>query len=460
MIEPFKPIINDQALLNSYSMEEKARRENADRNKDFYYDKQEQYVNTFNIEASPVVLSLTRPVLDKRCSMLYSRKLIRDIIGPEASINFLEELYSDNDIDNILLQADLLSELTGTVLLSMVKDEEKTSKWRITLWDGANFSAVPDDENASALSALSLIKEVQTLSKATTKDQIQVETLTHQQIWTKDTITYYEGYAKKNTVDNPYGFIPFSAFRGKEVMNQFYGFSIASPTALLNKNINQMVSDLAYTIKLQAANPIALMGFQGGEQLLVQPGKAINLPAGADAKVLELKPQIMDTLETIQFLEQKIYETSSVPEVSIVGSEGSSGRELLVRWYPLVQVFEEKTVRFQKYELDLANTLLAIAGQKPIESITVNYSKDTLLPLDPQEDKIQEDIKLNLTTPSEIIRNRDPNLTEEDANTIIKNNEQENNSTPDPKDTKDLDGLEDDRDNKKNLDDSEEDDNE
>ena len=427
MLDPFKPDINEQASLNTYTQEEKARRDKANRNKDFYYDKHDKYVETFNIEAKPACIYLTRPIVDKRCSMLYRNHLVREMTGPAESISFLEGLYSDNDIDNIFLQADLFSELTGTVLLSMVKDEDKESGYRITLWDGSNISVVHKDLNSSLPEALSLIRESQRLSRRSIKDQVQVETITHQQIWTEEYVTYYQGTNKKNSEVNPYGFIPFSAVRGKEVPNQFYGFSPVSNIIMTNMTIDQMFSDLTYTIKLQAANPIALVGWQGGEQLVVQPGKAIPIPIGGDAKVLSLNPQIIDTLETIKYLEQKIYETSSVPEVSIVGSEGTSGRELLVRWYPLVQIFEEKSIRFQKYELDAANNFLAMVGLDPLESITVDYDKSGILPLDPEEDRIEEDINLNLTTPAEILRNRDPNLTEEDASTIIEENEEINN---------------------------------
>ena len=427
MLDPFRPNIKDQANLNTYTSEEKARRDAGKRNKDFYYDNQEKYVSTFNIEAKPSILPLARPILDKRTSMLYNKKLTRDIRGPVASVNFLEALYSENDIDNIFLSADLYSELTGTVLLSMVEDTEKTSGYRITLWDGTNISAVSDDSNSSSLAALSLIKEVSSLSKeASHKDNIQVKTVTHQQIWTKERVFYYEGFTEKNSVDNEYKRIPFSVIKGKEVPNQFYGFSPATSISLMNATINQLVSDLTYTIKLQSANPIVLTGFQGGESLIVQPGKAINLPVGADAKILPFKPQIEDTLNTIKFIEQKIYETSSVPEVSIVGSEGSSGRELLVRWYPLVQVFLEKAVRYQKYELEAANNFLFMAGFEPIQSIHVNYDKNSILPLNPEEDKLKEDVSLNLTNPAKILRERDPHLTEQEAAAIIKKNKETN----------------------------------
>lgn len=423
MIDPFKPNLYEHALLNTYTQEEKARRSSMDRNKDFYYNKHDKYVETFSIEAKPVTLFISRPILKKRTSMLYRNKLVREITGPSASVAFLENLYSDNDIDNIYLQADLLSELTGTALLSMVADEDKQSGYRITLWDGANISAVPDGDDVSQLAALSLVKEINTLSKGSKEDQINVETVTHQQIWTKDIIAYYDGYTKRSILDNELGFIPFSVIKGEEVANQFYGFSPATSVSLMNLSINQMLSDLAYTIKLQAANPIALSGFQGGEQLTIQPGKAINLPAGAEAKVLQMNPQIQDVLDSIRYLEQKLYETSSVPEVSIVGSEGTSGRELLVRWYPLLQVFEEKAIRFHKYELDSANNFLRIAGLEPIESIAINYDKTNLLPFDPSDDTREEDIKLNLTNPAELLRKDKPNLTEQESLSIIKDNE-------------------------------------
>jgi hypothetical protein len=454
MSEPFKVDTTTQALLNAFSKEETERRDASRKNKDFFYDRQEAYVDRFTIEAIPVIIPITRPIIKKRTSLLYKQKLVREITGPSESINFLEDLYTEQDIDNIMLQADLLADLTGTVLLSLVTDESKESKFRITLWDGSSISALTAFDNNSELDALSLVKRIDRMSKGSKGDQVQVESVIYQQIWTKEIISTYVGTTNKTTEANELGFIPFAVIKGEEVANQFYGFSPANSVVSMNQAINQSISDLAYTIKLQGASPIALIGFQGGESLIVQPGKAINLPAGADAKVLSLDPHITETLDTIKFIEQKIYETSSVPEVSIVGNEGISGRELLIRWYPLVQVYEEKSIRFQKYELDVANTFLKIAGLPPVESVNVKYDSDSILPLDPEDENVERDIRLGLVTAAEILQKRNPELTEDEAIDKINSNLEitKNTGSEEPENNEEM-NLDDSQDNQEDLED-------
>jgi len=69
---------------------------------------------------------------------------------------------------------------------------------------------------------------------------------------------------------------------------------------------------------------------------------------------------------------------------------------------------------------------LFMAGFEPIQSIHVNYDKNSILPLNPEEDKLKEDVSLNLTNPAKILRERDPHLTEQEAAAIIKKNKETN----------------------------------
>lgn len=414
--------ITAKALANNFNMEEKSRREACVTNKKFYYGETDGYVSTFNLETEIIGLNLTKPVISKRASMLYSRKLTRDFDGDAASVAFLEAVYEENDIDSFLGNVDLMAELTGSALVSPVHSELLPTGIKLQMWDGSQISAVADEQDPNIPAAISLVKVVDQLANGWNAGSPTSKRVLSQQVWTDDAVVSYEGPILTSTQTNPFGFIPFVNFMGEEVPGQYIGFAPATLVRKLNSTINQMMTDLGYTIKMQSASPVVLSGYQSGEGIILTPGRAISLPAGAAADVLDFQPKIKEVLEVIQFIEDKIYETSSVPKISIIGGEGNSGRELLVRWFPLVQVYQEKTVRFQKYEKELANTILRVAGLAPIKDVNINYPDEEQLPLSPQDETLERDITLGLKTPVDEIVRRNPHLTEEEASVTLTEN--------------------------------------
>lgn len=410
--------ITTRARLNAFTQEEKRRRQTAQINKDFYQNKLVQYVSLISTEATPVVTNWVRPVAKKRASMLYQTSPMRTFEGPSASITALELIYEAIDIDSTLLRVDRYSELTGVTLVHPFLDDQ--NQLHLLLYDGTSVSAVENEWDYNIPESISVVKAI-TRGNIDNHGKAQFETVIRHQIWTDDIVVTYEGDKLIKSETNDAGFIPFSVFRGEET-DTYLAESPITQVRLLNGSINQMLTDLGYTIKMQAASPIALEGYQSGEAVTIHPGRAFSLPVGARAEVLNFNPSIIESLEVIKYLEDKVFETSSVPKVSVVGGEGESGRELLVRWFPLTQVFKEKAVRFQKYELDLANMILAVMGYEPIESVLVDYPDDANLPLTPEMDTLEQDMDLGLTTPVLELMRRNSDLSYEEAEAQVMDN--------------------------------------
>jgi len=387
--------VTQKALSNNFNLEEKERREEAQLNKDFFYGKQEQALHLINEDVDPVVINYTNPIIDKRTSLLYRKPLNRTFTGPSSSIRFLEQVYEDNNVDHFLHQADVMSELTGSALVHPILDESLPSKTRLRMYDGSQFAVTGHDFDHNQAAAISLIRVVDRLvESAATRDGIdmpQVERVLLQQIWTEGAVVTYEGKTVVESYSNPYGFLPFANFKGEEVHDSYLGYPLASIIRKMNTNINQMMTLLGYTIKMQAATPIALMGFNSGEQTTIHPGTAMNLPAGGDAKVLQLNPKIRETLETIKHLEDQLYASSAVPRIVVEGGdEGGnthiSATQLKVRWFPLMEVFREKSIRWKRYEKQLANVILATNQMPPIEDVEIQWDEEDILPFSEADD--------------------------------------------------------------------------
>lgn len=427
--------ITQKALSENFNLEEKQRREGAEKNKDFYYGKQEKDVITMNDDVVPVVLNVTKPVIHKRTSMLYSRPLVREWEGPATSRKFLENVYKENHIDSLLHRVDLLSELTGSCIVHPTPDPTMKYGIRLVLYDATQFSVVGNDGDSSTADAISLIRIIDRLVdsnpvRSDGRAQAQIEKVILQQIWTPESVSIYEGSHLVGTVENPLGFLPFTNFQGEEIHDSYIGFPNATIVRKLNTEINQLLTHLGYMVQMQAGTPIVFSGFKSGETVVVHPGRAINIPQDAAADVLKLDPKLSDTLSVIEYLEDRLYTTSSVPKISVEGGEGKSGRELMIRWFPLLQVFHEKTNRFQRYELNLANMILTIAGLKPLEDVTIHWPEESLLPFSADDDNLERDITLSIKSPVDEIMRRNPHMTEAEARAEWEENKKENATAP------------------------------
>lgn len=423
--------ITQKALSENFNLEEKERREAAEKNKDYYYGKQDADVILMNDDVLPIILNVMKPIIHKRTSMLYSRPLVREFEGPARSIKFLEGVYKDNHIDSLLHKVDLLSELTGSCLMHPMPDPSMATGIRLVLYDATQFSVVGNDGDSTTADAISLIRVIDRLVDANPvrsdgTAQAQIEKVILQQIWTPETVQIFQGNNQQATEVNPLGFLPFVNFQGEEVHDSYIGFPNATIVRKLNREINQLLTHIGYMVKMQAGTPIIFQGFKSGETVVVHPGRAINIPTDATADVLNLDPKLEETLKVIEFLEDRLYTTSSVPKISVEGGEGESGRELMVRWFPLLQVFQEKSNRFNRYELNLANMILAIAGLQPVEDVNVKWPEESLLPLSPEDDNLERDIALSIKSPVDEIMRRNPHMDEPDAIAELEKNKKQN----------------------------------
>lgn len=428
--------ILERALQHNFSLEEKARRETAQLNKDFYYGKQDQMIKLLNVDQDPITVNFTKPIMHKRSTMLYPHPLVRTFDGPSKSVSFLEKVYKENSIDALLLQADLLSELTGSCLVFPFRDETLKNKMRLRLYDATQFSCVGADQDPWTADAISLVRVVDQLEdpKVRPRGSVQPDStrVMEQQVWTATDVRVYSGEGMnsqlKGDFPNELGFLPFVNFKGEELHDQYIGFPPATHVQRLNAIINQILSHLTYMIKMQSGTPIVVSGFESGEPVVIHPGRALKVPANATATVLDLNPKIDETLRFINYLEEQMFATANVPRITIVGGqEGSmgrraSGRELLVRWFPLVQVFKEKCTRYHRYELQLANMILAIANLPEIEAVDVQWPEESLLPLSSESDELVQDLQIGVTTPVDEIIRRDPTLSKEEATELFVEN--------------------------------------
>lgn len=416
-----------RSLSNNFSIEEKARREAAVANKDYYYDRADKYVKLVNSEVDAMVVNLVRSITKKRSSLLYSTSLVREFEGPDESITFLTDFYRFIHIDKFLYAVDIMSELTGTSLVHIAEAGNEFGI-KLMLFDGSEISVLGNERDPNIADAISLIRVIDAFVEKT-RGNPQVERILEQQIWTESAVSVYRTKSTASTspkftstVTHNLPIMPFVPFKGEDVEGQYMGHAVATAWRQLGFSYNTMLTHLCYMIKMESATPIALAGYESGDGITLHPGKAICLPAGATASVMDFNPKIAETIEAIKYIEEQIYNSSSVPKCTIIGGDASSGRELMIQWFPLLQVFQDKKVRFSRYELQLANTILKLVELPEIDSINIKFPESSVLPLSTEEDNLERDIRLNLKSPIDELMRRNPQLTEADAEAEVRAN--------------------------------------
>jgi len=248
--------ITQQAVAQNFSKNEKYRRELAVKNKNVYYGNLADYLNRFNQEQKMTIVNLVKPIVSKRASMLYGAPLVRELEGPSVSVAALEQVYADNDYDAFLGQVDLLAELTGSVLVSPVPNEELQGGIKLIPYDGSMLSALPSEEDPTEPVALSLLKTIYRLVSTYESNNPQMESLLREEIWTDDSITVRISRQGDNpavteeTIPNELGYMPFTIFKGEDVPNKYLGTSPTTNLAELNIAYNQLLTDLNYTVKM------------------------------------------------------------------------------------------------------------------------------------------------------------------------------------------------------------------
>ena len=208
-----------RANLTNFSTDEKARREQALVNKDYYYSKQETYLEKVNSEVDAVTLPLTHVIVNKKSSLLYSRPLVREFIGPNPSVSFLDKFVTETDIDFLLSKVDLASELTGTSLMFIGIDAN--GKTSIKIYDASEFSVVQGEEDPDVPQAISIISKTYKITGSDTDPQ--VETHLKSEIWTDNYITIYIDNIRQASEPNRLQYLPFVSFKGEEVYGQYLG---------------------------------------------------------------------------------------------------------------------------------------------------------------------------------------------------------------------------------------------
>jgi len=418
---------------------------------DFYEGTQEAYIPKIGTETNiaynkreKLWINFTRPIIEKRASV-YESRADRKIegIGKDS-----QEMFEDTweRSHSVFQEIDLYSELSSYccvyVYYDQIKKEIKYTPYK------SQYVFPYVDETTGLLESLCLrwITEIK-------KTNDMVETIVMEQVWDKEQWVTYEDGVKKGEGINIYGELPFVFFYADprtKAASQYFNNPPAYDVVDQNYHINSLLSDLKYVCQFQsfgqlvvtvnksdkAGNPLdENNNVVRTDNVKVGLSNVIILPEGGKAEFIHPDAAIGKLMEVIAFVIDNLFTTSSVPKVTIAPSPTmASGVSLVVQWYPLVGVLNKKRSSYRLSEEELVDMTLLVhdrsnekSGEPSDYEFTLNFDEGTIPKSAEEQMNVDRfELEIGIASPVEILRRKDPDLSEEEAIEQLKQNEEWN----------------------------------
>jgi len=169
----------------------------------------------------------------------------------------------------------------------------------------------------------------------------------------------------ENPTENPYGCIPWEAFRAEPDLDEgnWFGMSDIRDVAEANNAINQWLSILDMNIHDQGWSQMVLIGYPGdAAELVVGTQRAISIPVeGGDAKFIHPDLQTGEILDLIDKIQRFANESANVPLQAIrTYGEAQSGVSLELKMKPLLDMVKDRRERYEPSESRLLEMAMLV----------------------------------------------------------------------------------------------------
>jgi len=417
---------------------------------DFYVGNQESYLpyigeeTEANYSKRPKLwINFTQPIVDKRASV-YEGQAARTIDGNDNYKTILEDKVWDGK-HHVFQEIDLKCELAPfcCVRVSYDSDEDKII---YTPYSAQNaFPYISEETGELEAMCLRWFKEIR-------KEDDKIEIVLYEQCWDKEMWREYEDgepIPGREGVHN-YGKLPFVFFFSDQRSRSYFLNPPVYDVVEQNYNINTVLSDLRYVCQYQSFGQLVLTvkSVDGAGNPLNDKGQPLNttqLKAGIGrflvapeyGKIEFIHPNaaIKELMDVVDFLINNLYTTSHVPKVTLAPSETTaSGVSLIVQWYPLVGLLNKKRSSFRVSEEELVEMSLLVHERNKGKTdklkdytFTLNFDEGSAPKSAEEQIKIDKfEIGIGVTSATEILMRKDPDLKEDKAVEKLKKNEKIN----------------------------------
>ena len=206
----------------------------------------------------------------------------------------------------------------------------------------------------------------------------------------------------------------------------------ATDVVKMHEQVEKFLKDFAEVLKYQAFN-ILFAKHPSSDEIVLAPSKAVttNNPQG-DLKAVQFQADLMNMANAIKFYLEMTADMGEVPSFWLSNAvAGDSGVALKIRFTPHQQAINRRIIGYKAAEIKLWRNQVMLAKQVGVSADiseqamipTIDYS-EFAVPRE-QTDEIADNVfrlSKGLTTPAEILRNDNPELTEKESEEAVKRN--------------------------------------
>ncbi|MCR4318681.1 MAG: hypothetical protein NUW37_20255 [Planctomycetes bacterium] len=296
----------------------------------------------FSRRQGKTAVNFTRLVIDV-LGMLYKENVSRRFTANGKMRERLEEVLAGGEFNAFMSQVDRLSRLLGTIAIRPFYEDGSVTHW---IYPPHRFRAIADDANPMKAKAV-VIHWTNDRGRAT-------------QIWTADKYVSLENGKVAEELDHEYGCVPFVFARDKFDIESFYSAGRGFNVAYHNLLINERLSDLAYTIKMQGFGVLEVKNPDPSAPLSLGPGSAISFQVGpGDVAGIDFKhpgAPIEGLIRDIEFLIRQLLVSERIPEsaLSVSATSNSSGVAIVAAGSPVIEDRRERIPILRAVENDIA----------------------------------------------------------------------------------------------------------
>ena len=397
---------------------ENLRKDEARRMLDYYSDAQVEYILQ-EIHASyknpekliPVSVNVVKKII-KALSMVYLQDAVRTVQGTEKDGEIFVTIEDEASLPVKMKQANRYAKLLGTVLLRPLWRKGKPDLDILTPDILDVFTGDSPEDIRAVL--VTLYDESGDVGKI------------RYSLWTAEEykLLDYRGSVLESE-PNPYGVLPFVPVWNTPPSESFW-LQGASDLMMIQNAINQRLTDLVYTLQFQGfgVGYVRGAGVASDDVLSVGPGTMMTLPQDGEIGFAAPNAPIESSLDAIEFLVKYAAITNGLPASTMSADPTEeSGVAKIVGNRELEELRRDDIANFAKVEAELFNLFRIIWNfHNPTEQI----SQESFLTIDFYDPKpttsATEQLKewegllgLGLISPVDILMERNPDLTRDDA---------------------------------------------
>lgn len=281
------------------------------------------------------------------------------VIKEKTQLDFLTQVWEDNNRDLFCAEFGQTKAITGEAWVKTTFESpddlddpfEEYPKGRIRLSVTPTQFVFPtfnphDKDKLESLLIMYPIKKIDTTGLLLFKRQTET-TVMYKEVWTKDSVTIYEGKDFVEEYDNPYGVIPFVQIKNFVIAGRTYGVGDLEDLIPLNVELNSKKSDVSEIIDYHSAPITLVYGAKIGN--LEKGANKVwgGLPSNAKVENLNLQGDLTASANYISDTKTAMCEIGGIPETVLGGATGISNTSGIALQYMNLPLIERTRIKRQ-----------------------------------------------------------------------------------------------------------------